>query len=98
MDLGIKVSDIKAYAISAALASSILFGYGYHGTVDAIIQTVAWAFLIVAMLGMITFTGVLIAIRKHDKRDDKELGMFYKALSDMHSSIIKNGQQQQYST
>ena len=85
----LSAKDIKAYAISASLASAILFGYGYHGTVDAIILTIVWAFLLFSIAAMITLTVVLVAIRKHDKRDDKELGKFYKALSDMHSSIIK---------
>jgi len=85
----LSLSDIKAYATSATLASAILFGYGYHATVDAILLTVIWAFLLFSTMAMITFTVVLVAIRKHDKRDDKELGKFYKALSDMHSGIIK---------
>jgi hypothetical protein len=85
----LSASDIKGYAFSAALASSILFGYGHHGTVDAIIVTVVWMFLLFSAVVMIGLSVATFAIRKHDKRDDKDLGKFYKALSDMHKSNAK---------
>lgn len=83
------LSDVKGYAISAALASSILFGYGYHPTIDAIIVTIIWiwlGFCIIAMAGLSVAT---VVIRKHDNSNDKDLGAFYKALSAMHTSIVK---------
>jgi len=82
-------TDIKGYAISVAMASSILFGYGYHPTVDAIIVTVIWVFLTFSAFVMIGISVATVAIRKHDKRNDKDLGKFYKSLSDMHKSPVK---------
>ena len=84
-----KISDIKGHVISAALASSVLFGYGHHPTVDAIIVTAVWIFLAFSILavGMITF--FTIVIRKHKNRNTKELGKFYKSIADMHRHPIK---------
>lgn len=85
----LSASDIKGYVFSASLASMILFGYGYHSTVDAIIVTVVWMFLLFSAVVIIGLSVATFAIRKHDKRDDKDLGKFYKALSDMHKSNAK---------
>ena len=82
--------DLRGYAISIAMASAILFGYGHHPTIDAIIATFVWVFLIFAAVVMLGLSGSLIAIRRHEKRNDPDLGKFYKALSAMHKKgIIK---------
>ena len=83
------VTEVKGYVISAALASTILFGYGYHPTVDAIIVTVIWLFLIFTAIVMIGLSVATIAIRRSDEADSKDLSEFYKALSAMHTSIFK---------
>ncbi len=82
-------SEIKSHVFSAALASSVLFGYGYHSTIDAIIVTAVWIFIsfLVLAVGMITF--FTIAIRRHEDRDKKELGAFYKSIADMHKNPLK---------
>lgn len=84
----ITASEIKNHVISAALASSVLFGYGYHPTVNALIVTAVWIFLAFAGAGVIVLTFVTVAIRKNN-RNDKELGIFYKALSALHGHPIK---------
>lgn len=82
-------SELKGYLISVGLASAILFGYGKHPTVDAIIVTAVWIFLVIAALTFIAMTAITIAIRRPDNRYDKDLGKFYKALSSLHKSTLK---------
>lgn len=83
------MADFKGHTVSAALASSVLFGYGHHPTVDALIITAVWIFLTIATLGVIAITFTTVAIRRHDKCNDKELGTFYKAISEIHSRPLK---------
>lgn len=80
--------DFKNYIASIALASAILFGYGYHSTVDALIVTAVWIFLSIAIVGVTLLTVITFAIRNHKNRNDQEAGPFYKALSDMHDRHI----------
>ena len=81
-------SDVKGWIFSIALASAIIFGYGQHPTVDAIILTVVWIFLAISVLGLGFLTSVLVLIRKTDKPNDKDFGKFYKSLSNMHKNIL----------
>ena len=80
--------DIKGWLFSISMASAIVFGYGQHPTVDAIILTVVWIFLVVAAVGLAMLTGVIIMIRKTGKPNDKDFGKFYKSLSNMHKNIL----------
>lgn len=82
------LSDLKGHAVSVALASAILFGYGYHNTVDALISTAVWIYLVIIIISVVTVTFFTFAIRNYpDKRNDKEMGKFYKSIADMHTSI-----------
>ena len=85
---GITFGDIKGYIFSIALASAIVFGYGQHPTVDAIILTVVWIFLTISILGLGFLTSLFILIRKTGKPNDKDFGKFYKSLSDMHKNML----------
>jgi len=80
---------IKSWLLSAAMASAILFGYGHHPTVDAIIVTVVWMFLIIAGVAVAALAIGTFAIWRNDRRFDRDLGDFYKNLSEMHQSWPK---------
>jgi len=88
MEFKLTLTDIKSYIVSGALASAVLFGYGQHPTVDAIIVTVVWIFLVAGFLAMVMLTAVLVAIRKSDERNNKEFGKFYDAISKMHKNVL----------
>lgn len=80
---------IKSWLLSVAMASAILFGYGHHPTVDAIIVTLVWVFLIIAGLAVVALSIGTFAIWRNERRFDKDLGSFYKKLSEMHQSWWK---------
>jgi hypothetical protein len=89
MDKYMTLSEFKGYVISAALASAVLFGYGYHNTIDALIVTSVWIFLAFSVLAVVMITFFTYAIRKHKDRSSKELAPFYKAISAMHNHGFK---------
>jgi MFS family permease len=82
-------SEFKGYVVSSALASAVLFGYGHHPTVDALIVTAVWIFLVFVIVAVATMIIFTIAIRRHEKRNDKELGKFYKGIAELHKHPAK---------
>lgn len=79
-----------SYTFSVSLVSAIVFGYGKHPTVDAILLTVAWVVIIAGLVAIAALSFITVAIRHADDgkmRNDRDMGSFYKALQDMHSNI-----------
>lgn len=83
------LTELRGHIISAGLASAILFGYGYHNTIDALIVTAVWIFLALCVIAVGTMTVFTFAIRKHKDRSSKELAPFYKAIGAMHTHWLK---------
>ncbi len=88
-DENMKLRDIVSYAISVSLIFAIIFAYGKHSTVDALLVTATWILIGLAGVMVVVFSFITFAIRKHERRNDRDLGNFYKALSEMQSSIPK---------
>lgn len=84
------LKDLTGWAVSAGLASAVLFGYGQHPTVDAIIVTVVWFWFIVAGIVTIALCIVTMAIWRNERRFDEDLGKFYKQISEMSKGFPKN--------
>ena len=79
------LKDLYNSLFSAALASAILFGVGYHPTVDAIILTLVWIVIVLAILSVILLSVVTFVVRHNEEiRSAKEMAPFYKAISNMH--------------
>lgn len=73
-DLGNKLTMI-------AVGTAVVFGIGYHPTVDAIIATVVWIFLVLMILGMlIAFVGIFAMSRA----DDEDVKKFYSDMAKAH--------------
>lgn len=85
------LKQLRTNLISLAFGSLIVFGVGYHSTVDAIIATVVWVSLVFSLLGLVLMVIALFVIGSTATTGEtrKAAAPFYKALSDMNSGVIQ---------
>ena len=79
------------YFISIAAATGVLFGYGHHPTVDALLVAAVWFCNILIAVSLVILTAMVFLTRKDsDLCYSKEMGSFYESLSSLSVGLWEN--------